>query len=344
MIIKRLLIDEIEDLSYEDTHLQGLSSISAILLKNSKPVAPDFFSGVDTNPWRLIDKWSLDLNVRKFLKENPEFKYRTVVDMLFYASESQLKEYPEVLAIRKELFSIVHVMDQNFKKHINQYLLQDLNLSESQVKSLRDFINLGSHKKIKIKEILIEGEISEEQARRCYKSFQTISTLIPDKYKMNIPPITLAIREENDKEAARVTSDSRENPLVIVHMRDNMPLMLSEILHEYGHLIENYNPQVMRMTSDFLRERILSEKTMTIGEFSKLQNRPVSDWNKDEVVYPSDLMDPYMGKTYGDIFKKDCSSELLSTALQLLYVDPIKIFLRDPDCFKLVSSLLHGQI
>ncbi len=344
MKTRRLSIDDIEDLVYEDQTLQGLSSISAVLLKTSKPVAPDFFAGVRTNPWRLIEDWSLDHSVRNFLKDNPHYKYRTVVDVLFSVSESELKNYPKVLDIRNELFDIVHVMNSNFKEHLQKYLHQDLNLSESQVKSLKDFIKLDTHKKIKIKEILIEGEITEEQAKRCYKSFQTISTLIPDKYKKNIPPITLAIREEDDDAFALATTADKENPLVVVHMRESIPLMMSEILHEYGHLIENYNPMVMKITCDFLRERILSKKTESIGSFSSRQQKAFSKSNKDEIVYPSDLIDPYMGKTYGDLFKEDVPTELLSTSLQLLYVDPIKLFLRDPECFKLVSSLLHGQI
>lgn len=344
MKVRKLVIEELEDLVYEEQSLQGLSSISAVLLKNSKPVAPDFFAGVKTNPWRLIDTWSTEPCVRKFVRQNPQYKYRTVVDLLFSVGPSELKNYPEVEAIRTELLDIAHLLSNNFKEHMQRYILQDLNLSESQVRSLKDFIKLGTHKKIKIKEMLIEGDITEEQARRCYRSFQTISTLIPDKYKKNIPPLTLAIREKDDDSFALATTEDKENPLVVVYMREEIPLMMSEILHEYGHLIENYNPEVMRMTNDFLRERVLSPELMTIEAFSKKQQKAFSQSNKDEIIYPTDLMDPYMGKTYGDLMKKDCPTELLSTALQLLYVDPIKLFLRDPDCFKLVSSLLHGQI
>lgn len=345
MEIKKLYLQDQEELDTGEDSLQGSSSISAILLQNSKPVAPEYFNQVSTiNPWRLIESWETSREFKNFVKQNPGYRYKTVADVLFSVKENLLVNYPEMNKMRSDLIHITHTMSKNFTSTVESYLKQDLNLSESQVKALRSFIKLDrSYKKVKIKEVNFLGSITHEQAERCAKSFQEIGTLIPDKYKKNIPAITLVIQEENDQEAAFV-KDDKENPMVVVHMRENRPLMMSEILHEYGHLIENYNPRVMSMTNDFLRERILSEDKCTIEEFSLQYNRVFAEWNKNEIIYPNDLMDPYMGKTYGDLMKSNCSSELLSTGLQALYLDPIKLFLRDPGCFKIVSSLLHGAI
>ena len=160
MEFKKLYLEPSTDDHILDTDgdvFKGGSSISAILLQNSKPVAPEYFDKVSTNPWRLIESWENSREFKNFVRSKASYRYKTVVDVLFSATVEDLKDYPAVLLMKQELHAIAQNMTLNFNKTVEGFLKQDLNLSESQVQSLKSFIKITkSYKKIKIKEIMEE--------------------------------------------------------------------------------------------------------------------------------------------------------------------------------------------
>lgn len=100
------------------------------------------------------------------------------------------------------------------------------------------------------------------------------------------------------------------------------------IVHELGHWLEEEGG-VHDATIAHLRERTSGESSEPLG----------SGYNDDEVTKPDEFYNRYMGKQYTD----DFASELLSMAVEHLYVDPLDFARKDPVTFDWVMNMLRSR-
>ena len=134
------------------------------------------------------------------------------------------------------------------------------------------------------------------------------------------------------------------------------------VVHEFGHQLEGKQQWIREMTSKWLKQRLGKgeealrlkiEKEAKAGNHMKVlkasqalkkyklrrlnEIEPLSKYKNNEVAFEDDFLDPYVGKVYD---KGD--TEIVSTGLQWMYVNPAEFHKRDPDHFDLILRILKG--
>tara|TARA_R110000823_G_scaffold279317_2_gene397627 strand:+ start:52 stop:624 length:573 start_codon:yes stop_codon:yes gene_type:complete len=134
------------------------------------------------------------------------------------------------------------------------------------------------------------------------------------------------------------------------------------VVHELGHQLEGKQGWIKEMTNKWLRQRLGKGEEalrLKIDKETKAGNpvkvlkaqdalkkyklrrlneiEPLSKYKDNEVAFEDDFLDPYVGKVYdrGD-------TEIVSTGLQWMYVNPAEFHKRDPDHFDLILRILKG--
>jgi hypothetical protein len=102
------------------------------------------------------------------------------------------------------------------------------------------------------------------------------------------------------------------------------------LFHEFGHSME-WNTQSMTVTRDW----VLRRATGPVAPLKDLTGSPF--YRDDEVAYPGNFFDPYVGKDYGG-----ATSEVVSMGLQNFTKgsDLLSFYLKDRDHFQLILGLL----
>jgi hypothetical protein len=106
-------------------------------------------------------------------------------------------------------------------------------------------------------------------------------------------------------------------------------------LHELGHWIETFNPEMNQACIDFLNKRTAGE---TAEKLSKLVLG--SNYADYEIAKPDKFISPYMGKIYKDAAGKTYATEILSMGLEYLWFDPLEFARRDPEYFDFIYKLV----
>lgn len=109
------------------------------------------------------------------------------------------------------------------------------------------------------------------------------------------------------------------------------------VVHELAHWLEQNNPAILRLTTDFLARRAKGKRPKSLR---KLTGQP---YRSDERAVDGGFLTPYIGKLYAK--GKDgrpIATEVLTMGLQLLYDDPTRL-LEDRDFFEVIWEALRGQ-
>lgn len=134
------------------------------------------------------------------------------------------------------------------------------------------------------------------------------------------------------------------------------------VVHELGHQLEGKQGWIKEMTNKWLRQRLGKGEEalrLKIDKETKAGNpvkvlkaqdalkkyklrrlneiQPDSIYKNNEVAFEDDFLDPYVGKVYGS-----GDTEIVSTGLQWMYVNPAEFHKRDPDHFDLILRILKG--
>jgi len=108
------------------------------------------------------------------------------------------------------------------------------------------------------------------------------------------------------------------------------------ILHETIHNMEYRNPQVIRKTKAFLRQRG-EGKTRRLDDIL-----PGKGYDRSEITYEDSWKkfggSPYTGKVYEN------STEVLSMGAERLFANPLKFAKADPEFFNFVMEIFQGGL
>lgn len=240
----------------------------------------------------------------------------TVFDTLTSVPDLVLIEYPELFKIKKELFSYYKNKYKNFKINWKEY-------------NLIPKVNEVCH-----------DDLKEDEVIRVLESFESLTKTIPDKYKKDID-LNISILKENN--LSNTSFESGKYELEISYNKNDLYKMRSEIIHEYGHLLEMTNSCLKKESHNFLKSRIKSFKKELLKDFylkKEVDNYDLSD--KIE-IYSGNFIHPYVGRVYFDLSDENANTEVISLGLQMICLDHMNFLFRDPEHFNFIFNILEGN-
>lgn len=293
-----------------------------IMFTHSNDKFKGFYHGIDMDPFVLIKRIEENcLGLSKLKEDHPFFEQRTLVDILTSLPEEKAQEYPDVLEAKNIIEKVIETMEYNFNLLIMENLHKGQALPKAYMNSLSSLI------KISVNSFSLPEDISSSNPEESHDNFFAIESalsLIPEKLRINLDKIIL----NKDSKSKALQKDGKN--IIVLNLTENLIFQMGEALHEYAHLIEKDNPSINTKTVNYLKTRILSEEKVSLADFCKANYKQCTK-NSDILIYPTTLLDPYAGRTYGEGLTSETKTEILSIGLQALVLNPTNFLLRDPD-------------
>ena len=152
-----------------------------------------------------------------------------------------------------------------------------------------------SNKKNWIKEIYTDDSLSEDESLEFGELSEDICLCISDALKKK--KFTLVL---NKKE----TSYDYKNNIIYWNISKSKDVIITEFLHELGHVVEHQNPEILNWSLAFVCDR--SGKNIDdIKQETSIKNN---------VWFSGNFIEPYVGKVY-----KTDATEIISMGFQYLY-------------------------
>ena len=106
------------------------------------------------------------------------------------------------------------------------------------------------------------------------------------------------------------------------------------VVHEIGHAVEWFHPEVLQSSLRFWRRR-------TAGEASERLSKlvPGSNYSAHEIARKDAFIDAYVGKDYGGAY-----TEIVSMGLEYMQRDPLAFWRKDPDHFSYIWDIMRGIV
>lgn len=111
------------------------------------------------------------------------------------------------------------------------------------------------------------------------------------------------------------------------------------IVHELGHVIEQYDPHVHERAVDFLLQRTSGQNPQWLG----------GNYARDEVAVADGFEDAYMGKYYisrgvpeSEVYRRFYATEIISMGLQRMYENPRRFMRQDEEYFTFIVGVIRG--
>lgn len=322
----------------------NLSSLS----HNEEAKFTNMFHGLSMDPHvslKLLEK-TFHSQVSELTTSLPFLKNRTFVDTLTAANLDQIKSLPQVMQARQAALNIVHILHKNFTLFIQDKLHEGLTLAEAQICGIKEFLKINSYQSLTFNEIYTQGEVTQDQVNRVINAFQVACSLVPDKYKQNTPLPTIIIRGEGSLNTAPFASAAQKS-IIGLNIQKDLIVQIAEALHEYLHLIEQFNPEINLATNKFLLSKANSLTMASLEILGTKYQKPFKMSAKDIKVYEGPFIDLYVGRTYGELdpnLKTLVTTEVLSVGIEALLLNPTNFYMRDPEHFNLISKVLRGEI
>lgn len=332
--------------------LQGAQSpVHNNLSGVQKPSSTNYYSmkkGLSVDPAVSLQmiKGLFGKSIDQLIQDQPVLGGRTIVDTLTAADLNLIKDnYPQVLQARGQVLNILHVLNNNFKAFLEDKLNEGLNLAEAQVAGIKEFLSLPDYQALDFPQIYTQGQVSQDQVNRIVSALKVATTLIPDKYKNKTPVPTLIIKGEGASGPS--FASAAQKSLIALNVQKHLIAQVAEAMHEYLHLIEQFNPEINKATNKFLLDNATSLTYQTLESIGQAYQKPFQSSAAGILVLPGPFVDPYVGRTYGDIdsnLKKLVTTEVLSVGGEILLLSPTNFSLRDPAHFNLITQVLKGLI
>lgn len=121
---------------------------------------------------------------------------------------------------------------------------------------------------------------------------------------------------------------------------DRGPVRLSRhagehtVVHELGHAVEWYHPEVLRASLRFYNRRTAGEAAQRLRIL-----RPAANYDFHEMTRVDAFIDAYVGREYGRQF-----TEILSMGLEYMSRDPLEFWQKDPDHFAYIWDIMRGIV
>lgn len=285
------------------------------------------------------------LGLKKIKELEPHYKYYNTFEILSSLPNDKLDLYPDLKDAKKIVMSIAQTLDKNFKLYIEERLHQGHNLPNAHLLGIQKFMgDSGFFNELNIKDVYKDDAVSDLEAERVLYTLRMASRLIPNFYKKSIPDVVVVIRPENSTSAFA----SIEKEVVIsLNLKNNISHQMAEALHEYCHLVEKFNPEVLKSSNEFLLSRVFNLKQISLKDLNLKSKRPYLLEASETLVYEGKFIDSYIGKTYGALdkeLKQLVPTEVLSVGMQSLFIHPIAFYLKDPGHFELIKKLMKSKI
>jgi hypothetical protein len=349
--------------SYSDLQSKIASSASSLVEKNIGANEEKFISMLNSIPFQdpnaivqtaiVNNKLSMD----KLLKQYPKLGGRTDAEILLNLPDKICSQYPKLKVAKDDIANIADRLAKNFGLALEDQLYSGANsLMDAQTESVRLFLQeirqpnekkkkLEEFGELKIDEILREEDADEAGAKNAVKALKIISTLIPDKYKKNVPPVTVIIKGEKSSAQSSSAADLEGGSKIALNLRKNIILQAAEAFHEYIHLIEIFNPKVMKYTNSFLKKRRTGKIKTTIKKISDRYDKQYLITAGNVQVYDGNFIDPYVGRTYGDLDgPKLVATEILTVGCEALFLEGTNFCVKDRDYFDFIANFLKGNV
>jgi hypothetical protein len=289
--------------------------------------------------------------LNKFLTKNRAFELKPEFDLLLDFPSQQKVLFPKLSSVSKYLTKLLAEYNNNYQNFLQAKLYSGIGgMIDAQRAGVLSFLSetdnekVVLYKKLKIKDVYKDDQITEEQAEMVIFALETASELIPDKYKKKVKPVTLLIRTETAGSAPCATIEDGEFVIVLNFKKNNI-IQTAEAFHEYVHLVEKANPELMKASNAFLKSRVISNKTAPLEDLGRKYRINYSQSAAKIHVYPGRFLDGYAGRTYGDLFEnKPIPTEILSIGVEALFLDPIGFFIKDHEHYELVKKFLSGLL
>lgn len=292
------------------------------LYKNT--LSSNIFSGVG-KPHDL-----LYLIENKKLIPVSELKNKTIFEYLFTEKESKLAELG-ILKYKESLQKAILGLQSNFSQSVTNQLHDGLSLPEAHLNSLFRLLEIDK----KSDSFDVDFKSIESNLKNIDKNIFSVEQalkLFPVDMHQNI---SLCLDKIPASKAVP------ENNYIFIRKKDDLIYQMGEAAHELGHILE-LNKDLVDTSLTFLRKRS-NLKKVSMKDFCEENNKSFKpSWSKTE-IFSNNLVTPYAGKIYGTL--DDCKgTEIISIGFQMMVVDPVLFFFRDPEYFVFIKNIIkEGQ-
>lgn len=221
------------------------------------------------------------------------------------------------------------------KKYFKQEYKSFLKLSQ---KEWADILKLEKNSTGSV-DTIYQDSLSKDELDIFIEAFESVTSFIPDRYKKNINPNVVVLKEKIISNAA---FDSEKSEIT-VSFSDNQKNLMSEIIHEYGHLLEQENLSLKIASHKFLQKRISSNKKLKMSDLCNENGIECLPGSENIQVYPGGFISPYVGRVYGEIEDPKSNTEVISIGLQSFFLDSINFLFKDTEHFEIIYNLLKGN-
>lgn len=277
----------------------------------------------------ISDLKSLTLQAKRsfeyedLLVSMPHFVGKTVFDTLTSIPDLVLLEYPTLYQIKKSI-------KEKYAKESDAFFHMKGNQIEKTIKIL----DLKKSESASVDTLFVDDENLDYSAQMSL--FESITELIPKAYKDSIGAINVYLSKNINSSFA---SYDKNNKSIHISLLTKTDVLGSEIAHEFGHLVENFNEEIKKRSWLFINSRLLSSEVHNLSDVLENQGEDF-DENSEINVYFGEFISPYVGR----IYETNGPTEVISIGLQALTLNPINFLFKDVEHFELIFELLRGKI
>lgn len=240
------------------------------------------------------------------LKKNEEFlkfcnlrknKTKTYFDLL----SDYCRKYPEDTSSKnfKNNLSLILKKSEVFFEHEDKLMI------------LKDIYDINTEKSF-VHQIYAKADVTENEAISVAQWISSVDALIPDYFKKESFDILLV-------KSTKSYYDVKEKQMVL-NIAQSPTNLISEIFHEFGHVLEIQNPTLYQESVTFVVKNSINNSILR------------SNVNRGRFVHP------YVGTVY-----EWNSTEVVSLGLQMMFLNPVMFLFRDNDHFEFIDSILRKK-
>jgi len=302
-----------------------------------------FYQGLNLDPFSSLEivKSQMQPFIPSILHTYPYLSNRTFVDLMA-SSEVESNGNPTVQQCRKVVMGIIRLIHSNFETFVNERIQEGYNIAQAQILGIKKLLNIPNYSELEFPEVFSNGDIDSQKIESLIKTFQMATSIIPDNLKKKTPVPIIILNQDEMSDLPSFSSYS--NKVVIsLNMKTKFVQQIAEAIHEYAHLIEQFNPDINIETNKFLLEKIYSLEKDSLENLGKKYKKPFLHEAKKIEVYEGPFIDLYVGRTYGNLdtsLNKIVNTEVLSVGLEALFLNPTNFMLRDKDYFEFIKKHL----
>jgi len=332
------------------TKVTKIGNSKKLPIKLGKVSSLSFFGSLPRKTNALVLVKQLTEKNRSILanivKQNPKFGGNPFTITLSKLPDNILID-SGLSEVKTQLQDLANILPVRFNKIKDQ---KKGSFFEKHLETIRSLLSEISSKKIPVyKEIevdtvYIDNDKYKSEAERALNVIKKASTLIPDKYKKKLGPITIAIRDHGNTLSHRAKFSGVK--AIAINLTKDDVVLAASALHEIFHLIEMTNENIMQAANVFLKRHRESTQQVKIKQLTDYFEKKKSDIEalNDVWVYPCNFLFDYAGRTYGDLDKGLVATELTSVSIEHLFYHHVNLLVGDHRLFDFGTQLLLGNI